>query len=319
MPSIFLTGATGCVGHYLVDEFSPEYHLYLLVRNPARLKFDPATRPNITIVQGDLDHIADQAGLLSQMDYCIHAATAWGAEGTYRINTQRTHELFNLLNPNRVKRIIYFSTAGILGKGNRPLPEAEKYGTEYIRSKYHSYITLPECRLYDRIVTVFPTLVFGGDDTHPVSFLSSGLPFLRRYAWLIGRLNVETRFHFIHAEDIARIVHYLLEAPRVEKDYVLGNDPVSLGEFTRRAAAYFGHRVRWQITVSPKTLLRLGRFFGAEIPRWDQFCVEYNHFVYDTVNCHTFGLPTTHSTVEEIVADWAIIQRQEGREGTLKL
>ncbi|MDI3281512.1 MAG: NAD(P)-dependent oxidoreductase, partial [Bacillota bacterium] len=179
----------------------------------------------------------------------------------------------------------------------------------YIRTKYRAYVSLPACRLYDRIVVVFPTLVFGGDEAHPVSSLSSGLPDLRRFSWLLGHLNVEARFHFIHAEDIARIVRHLLEKPEVEKNYVLGNEPVSLGEFTKRAAKYFGHRIRWQITLSPRLLLRLGVLLGAKVSSWDYFCVRYQNFVYQSVSCPSFGLPTTHGTVEEIVADWEVIQR----------
>jgi nucleoside-diphosphate-sugar epimerase len=311
MRSVFITGASGCVGHYVTDEFAKgDYQVYLLVRNPAKLRFDPATRPGVTVVQGDLSDIAAQAELLAQMDYCVHVAAAWGGPTAWDVNVRRTHELFRLLNPDRVRRVIYFSTASILGQGNQVLPEVDKYGTDYIRSKYRAYVELPEEPLYDRIVTVFPTLVFGGDRNHPTSHLSSGLHYLRDYAWLLGRLDVEARFHFIHARDIARLVRHLVESERVEKDNVLGNDPTSFGELAKRAATYFGHRVGWQLHLSPAAMFRFGRLVGAQMGEWDRFCIEYGDFRYRTLNCPGVGLESDLFTLEQILADWERVQRE---------
>jgi len=39
--SIFITGASGCVGHYVVDQLKKKYQLFLLVRNPEKLKYNP--------------------------------------------------------------------------------------------------------------------------------------------------------------------------------------------------------------------------------------------------------------------------------------
>lgn len=304
MPSVFITGASGCVGHYLVDVLSPDYELFLLVRNPAKLRFDPAKFKNITIINGDLDSISTQADLLSKMDYCIHAATAWGGAAAERLNVERVHELFGLLNPSKIRRVIYFSTASILGKGNRLIPEAEQYGTNYIKSKYRCYTNLPKVPIYDRIVTVFPTLIFGGDADHPISYLSTGLPYLKRFARLLGHINLNINFHFIHARDIAEVVRFILEAPDVEKNYVLGNPAVSFGSLTKSIAGYYGHKVRWQLPLSLKLILGIGKITGAKISKYDQICLEKYGFQYRTVNCATFNIASQFSTIEEILTDW---------------
>jgi nucleoside-diphosphate-sugar epimerase len=307
MLSIFITGASGCVGSYLVDELAADYHLYLLVRNPAKLRFDPAQCKNITIIPGDMDSIADHAELLSQMDYCIHAATAWGAAGTERINVERVHQLFNFLNPDRLRRVIYFSTASILGPDNQVLPEAGIYGTDYIKSKYRCYTSLADCWCQERIITVFPTLIFGGDAQHPFSNLSLSLPQLRRFSWLLGRFGMDLPFHMIHARDIAKIIRLLLELPKAESNYVLGNPPLTFGEFTRRTAWFFGHRVRWQIKISLKFVYQLAVIFGVKMSDWDRFSVQHPNFCFRTVNCAWFGLPGNYGTLEEILADWKLV------------
>ena len=304
MDSIFITGASGCVGHYLVDQLSPDYHLYLLVRNPDRLKFNPSERKNITIIQGDLEYISEQTELLRKMDYCIHVATVWGGEQTERINVQRSHELFNLLNPEKVKRVIYFSTASIIDRNLRALKEAEEFGTKYIRTKYRCYNKLPESRIAERIVTVFPTLVFGGNEKHPYSHLTKALPIVKKYSWLLGRISIEARFHFIHAHDIAAIVRYLIEVPEVEANYVLGNEAITLGEFTRKVAKYFGYKIGWQLRLKPQTIYRLAKLFRAEISEWDKFCLKHCDFSYPVTNCHSLGIKTEYGSIEEILSKW---------------
>lgn len=301
--SIFITGASGCVGHYVVDQLKQNYQLYLLVRNPAKLRYNPDRYGNITVIQEDLDNISSQSELLSNMDYCIHIATAWGGENTERINVHRTHEMISLLNTDRIKRVIYFSTASILGRDMQVLKEAEKYGTEYIRTKSICYQQLPKTKISDKIVTVFPTLVFGGDEKHPYSHLTRGVPKLKKYSWLIGRINIDVGFHFIHAQDIAKIVKHLLELQDPEEKYVMGNQQISFGEFSKRAAQFFGHNINWQLTIKPEYLFKILQFFRVDVSEWDRFCMEYKHFVYPVINCHSIGLPSNYSTVEEIIAN----------------
>lgn len=303
MESVFITGASGCVGHYVVEQLEDNYQLYLLVRNPDNLLFDPLDKENIEIIHEDLDNISSQADILSKVDYCIHIATAWGGDHTKRINVERTHEMFNLLDENKIKRVIYFSTASILGRDTKVLPEAERYGTDYIRTKSLCYQKLPETDLYEKIVTVFPTLVFGGDDRHPRSHLTRGLPAFKKFAWLIGRIKIDMGFHFIHAEDIAKIVKHLMKKENPDKKYVMGNNAITFGDFTRKAARYFGYNIGWQIKISPSFIFKLLKLIRAEVSEWDRFCVEYKNFVYPVVNCPSLGIPSNYSKVEEVISD----------------
>ncbi len=307
MESVFITGASGCVGHYVVENLAGDYRLYLLVRNPDKLLFNHRDYDNIEIIHDDLDNISQYKEILGKVDYCIHVATAWGGEGTERINVHRVHQLFDLLSNKHLKRIIYFSTASILGRNMELLPEAETCGTDYIKTKSKCFRNLPNCKNYDKIVTVFPTLVFGGDQKHPFSYLTQSLPNLKRYSWLLGRINLNIGFHFIHAEDISKIVRYLMETKEVEKKYVMGNDAITFGEFTKRTAHYFGYKIGWQIKLAPETVYRIGKAFRVDMSDWDRFCVEYKDFTYPAINCPSLGLPSRYSTVEEVLSDWKLV------------
>jgi len=170
---IFVTGASGCIGHYISETLIQEtdYELYLLVRNPSKLQVDTQVRPGVTVLQGDMQNISQFADLLSTIDIAILTATAWGGEQTFDINVSKTIELLNLLDPDRCQQVIYFSTASVLDSQNQPLKEAGEIGTDYIRSKYECLHKISELGIASKITTVFPTLVLGGDSKKPYSHI----------------------------------------------------------------------------------------------------------------------------------------------------
>ncbi len=194
---ILVTGASGCVGHYLSEALIQEtdYELYLLVRNPSKLQIDTQARPGITVLQGDMQQIGQFAELLSTIDTAVLTATAWGGEETFNINVNKTLELLKLLDPDRNKtlellklldpdrceQVIYFSTASVLDRHNQPIKEAGEIGTDYISSKYQCLHELPKLAIAPKITTVFPTLVLGGDANKPYSAVTSGIPEYMNY------------------------------------------------------------------------------------------------------------------------------------------
>lgn len=172
MKRIFITGASGCIGHYMTEALinNTDCELYLLVRNPDKLQFDYRSRRGIHILVGDLSRIEEYADLLEDINIAILAATAWGGKDeTYDINVVKTLALIDLLDPKVCQRIIYFSTASILDRNNQLLLPASQFGHDYIQTKYECFTRLGELAIADRIVAVFPTLVFGGEDNKPYS------------------------------------------------------------------------------------------------------------------------------------------------------
>src|SRR3989338_5619753 len=112
---IFVAGISGCVGHYLFDVLceNPNYELYLLVRDPQKIKFKAQLFSNVKIIQADLKDISAHENLIKQMDQVIHIAANWGG---HEENLDHSVELFNLLDPTQCQKVIYLSTASILGQ-----------------------------------------------------------------------------------------------------------------------------------------------------------------------------------------------------------
>lgn len=298
---VFITGISGCVGHYLFDALAddPNYHLHLLVRDIGRLRFD-YMRPNVSIVGGDFLDIERHAGLLAEMDHLIHVAAAWGEPVSYEVNYRLALRMFELADPARVKRIVNFSTASILDSENRPLEAADLHGTDYIRSKYLCRKHLDEHPLRDRILTVYPTLIFGGSERHPTSHLSSGLADLERWIRLLRYLTLDGTLHFIHARDIARIVAHALGNEVPENHLVLGNPAMRLDEVIDALCRAFGVARSARLDLTP-ALGVLSRLFAGRMNSWDRFSVQYRHFRYRTVNAATFGLPDDLGSLEAVV------------------
>ncbi|MEG4500374.1 NAD(P)-dependent oxidoreductase [Microcoleus sp. F10-C6] len=305
---IFITGASGCIGHYMAETLIQEtnHELYLLVRNPEKLKFDWKARPGIHILQGDMRDIEQFAELLQTINVAIVAATAWGGtQEVFDVNVTKTLRLIQLLSPQTCQQVIYFSTASILGRDNNLLKEAGELGTDYISSKYNCMVHLSALTNVPPITALYPTLVLGGDAEKPVSHLSSGLPLVAKWIGLIRWFKADGSFHFIHGADIAKVVNYLVEHPPASEEprhFVLGNSAITANEVVEQACQYLNKNIFFRITLSPWLADFFIWLFRIQVAAWDRFCISYRHFTYQNlVNPESIGMPSYCGTVADML------------------
>lgn len=313
---IFLTGASGCIGHYIAETLiqNTDHELFLLVRDPSKLKFDPEARPGVTVLKADLRDIEQFRDILQTTEVAILAATAWGGSGAvFDVNVIKTIRLMNLLNPAVCEQVLYFSTASILNRNNELLPEAGQMGTEYIRSKYDCFRQLPRLAIAPKITTLYPTLVLGGDANHPYSHLSSGLAGVVKWINLIRFFKVDAGFHFIHAKDIAEVVRHLAENPPIaeipgrlnEKSLrkkVLGVPAITVNQAVEEICAYLNKRIYFRLPLTMGLANFFIALFRVQMAPWDRFCLSYRHFTHqDPVTPSTYGLPTYCATFADVL------------------
>ncbi len=305
---IFVTGASGCVGHYLVEALIQEtdHDLFLLVRNPDKLKVDCSARPGVTILQGDMQQIEEFSDLLKTIDCAILAATAWGGpQEVFDINVVKTIRLLNLLDPDVCQQVIYFSTASILDRNNQPLREAGEIGTDYVRSKYVCHRQIAKLAIAPRVTTLFPTLLLGGDAQKPWSHISSGIA--KEYKWinLLRFLSIDGTFHYIHSRDVAQVVRYLVDNPLSEdepRELVLGNSPITADQAIEDACAYLNKRIYFRIPLTQRLLDFIFGLLRIKIEAWDRFAMKYRHFVHkNPVTPSTYGLLTYCSSFADVL------------------
>lgn len=293
MKKIFITGASGCVGSYVLDVLSKheDFELYLLLRTPGKIKLSDRQH----LVHGDLQNIEQHKELLRDMDYVVHIAAGWGNIET---NFDHTLKLFKLLNLNKCQKIIYFSTASILGSDNLPHAGIEKMDASYVNGKYLLYKNLPKLAIHDKVVTLFPTWVIGGDKNHPHSHAAQGILGAKKWLWLLKWLSLDVSFHFIHAQDMALIVEYLLEHDTKQNKYILGNDLVTADQLVDQICAFFGHRTFFKFKIPVELILKL---FDKRLADWDRYCLQKRHFNYNCTGLNNFGLSSKLATIPDIL------------------
>ncbi|MBD3882233.1 NAD(P)-dependent oxidoreductase [Phormidium tenue FACHB-886] len=308
MSRIFITGASGCIGHYIADLLihQTEHDLFFLVRDPAKLRFSVNARPGVTVIQGDMRDIERQGRLLKTVDAAILLAAAWGgAEETFDTNVTKTIRLLNLLDPALCQQVIYFSTASILDRHHQPLKEAGTIGTDYIQSKYECHQQLAKLAIAPQITTLFPTLVFGGDDQKPYSHISAGIKDVTKWMKLIRFFRAEGSFHFLHAQDIAQVVVYLIDHP-IQPDepheLVLGNPALTANQAVAEVCTYLNERIYFQISLSMQLADVFIKLFRIQMAEWDRFCLDYRHFTYEhPISPESFGMTNYCSTISDLL------------------
>ncbi len=295
-----MTGGAGCVGHYVVESLlsDPGNRLHVLLRDPSKLRAD--LRERVTVHVGDLARPSDFLHLMPQMDAAVLAAASWGGEEARQVNVLTTWSILDALDPDRCRRVIYFSTASLLGNDGQLLEAAAEHGTGYIRQKHEALVGIPDTRMADRVVTVFPTVILGGDDRHPFSHSARGLRQSLRYLWLLRFFTLDGRFHVIHAHDIARAVAHLLDAPLPQGPVVLGYQPLDAGEAIGQLAATQGLDAVPQIDLTPLAML-LPHIIGHKFTTWDRYCLQHRDFTYPVFDIAAALGPSGYETLAGIV------------------
>jgi len=303
---ILITGASGCVGQYitswLIENSNSE--LFLWVRDPKKITAINLENPRIKVLVGDLREPNKFKKELSEVNRVIHTATAWGdPKRAKEVNIVAVKNLFNLLNPSNIKQIIYFSTASVLDRNLNLLREAFTYGTEYIQTKAQCLTELEAHELSGKIIAVFPTLVFGGrldgSSKFPTSYLTEGLRDAFNWIWLARWIKLFSRFHFIHAADIAFICGHLATSnfepakPFLKskiKKLVLGQPHTSIDRAIQTILKWKGMRKVPQIPLWTWFIELLIILLPIQITNWDRFSLRQRHFVHEPVTSpETFG------------------------------
>ena len=324
---ILITGASGCVGQHIAEQLLRETDAQLLLwlRDPAKLTAVPANHPRITLLVGDLRDPAPHRAAIASATRIIHTATAWGdPERAQQVNVMAVKQMLAAADPGVLEQVVYFSTASILNRDLELLPEAMAYGTEYIQTKAQCLQQLEQHPLAERIVAVFPTLVFGGrvdrSGPFPTSYLTEGLKEGARWLWLAKWLRADASFHFIHAADIARVCVHLATIPHqanaepgqgAVRRLVLGQPAVTVNGTVQRLCRW---RRSWRppvgVDLQGWLIEGLIKLLRIEVNAWDRFSIRQRHFVHEPISPpERFGLVSHAPTLEAVFEDAGLPHR----------
>ena len=283
-----------------------------MVRDRHKLPLSVQTNKRVKLLICDIRESNKYKKEFSQVNFLIHTATAWGdPQRAYEVNIKAFEELLEMLDFKKLEKIIYFSTASILDKDTELMRESIIYGTEYIKTKYKCYERLRKSIFAEKTFAVFPTLVFGGTlgkkSKYPVSYLTSGLKEIGKWLWLARFLKLDSKFHFIHANDIAQICGFLIKNHREEqyrgfKKFVLGQRFITIDDAIKILLKKNRMKRYFAIPLTRKIMKILLRILPIEMTPWDIFSIkkyDFNHF--PITNPETFQLKSHAKSLNDIL------------------
>ena len=245
---VFLTGATGFVGHHVAKALAAEgADLRLLTRKSSNL----ANLDGISgeIVVGDLSDPASLCSALQGFDAVVHVAADYrlwipDPAAMYSSNVGGTRELLRMAREAKVKRFVYtssvatmhFRTDGIVINEDTPVSLADMVG-HYKRSKFLAeQEAIAAAKNGQEVIILNPTTPIGSNDRKPtptgrifVDFLNSKFP-----------AYVDTGLNLVDVSEVARAHVLALTKGTPGRRYILGGENLTLKQILDKMAAITG-------------------------------------------------------------------------------
>jgi dihydroflavonol-4-reductase len=249
---IFLTGATGFVGHHVAKALTAEgATLRLLRRKTSNLRNIEGINLGTggDIVVGDLLEPGSLKCGLAGCDAVVHVAADYrlwipDPQTMYRANVDGTRELLRMAREAGVKRFVYtssvatmhFRTDGIVINEDTPVSPADMVG-HYKRSKFMAeQEAVKAAHEGQQVVILNPTTPIGPNDTKPtptgrifVDFLKGKFP-----------AYVDTGLNLVDVTEVARAHVLALTKGAPGRRYILGGENLTLKQILDKMSAITG-------------------------------------------------------------------------------
>ena len=245
---IFLTGATGFVGHHVAKALAAEgADLRLLTRKSSNLANLEGI--NGETVVGDLSDPASLKSSLAGVDAVVHVAADYrlwilDPAAMYRANVDGTRELLRLAREAGVKRFVYtssvatmhFRTDGIVINEDTPVSIKDMVG-HYKRSKFLAeQQAIKAAQSGQQVIILNPTSPIGSNDRKPTPTGQIFLDFLN------GKFPayMDTGLNLVDVSEIARAHVLALTKGTPGRRYILGGENLTLKQILDKMSAITG-------------------------------------------------------------------------------
>ena len=245
---VFLTGATGFVGHHVARALAAEgAALRLLVRrssNLANLEGIPGEP-----LFGDLTDPESLRTAIAGCDAVVHVAADYrlwipDPAAMYRANVDGTRALLRLAREAGVPRFVYtssvatmhFRTDGIVIDEDTPVSLADMVG-HYKRSKFMAeQEAVAAAQAGQQVIILNPTTPVGPNDRKPTPTGRIFVDFLNRKF----PAYVDTGLNLVDVSEVARAHALVLTKGQSGRRYILGGENLTLKQILDKMSAITG-------------------------------------------------------------------------------
>lgn len=268
---IFVTGATGFVGHHLVEKILQEQKdiVYCFVRDEKKFSF--GDNPRIKILQGDSESIEQYTAIIQSCEIIFHigARADFGDGAAYqRDNIEFTNALIRIASGSKkINRFVFTSTIGAVDRMKSdscesPLTESSipNPSSDYGKSKLICEQSLRESKL--PYVILRPVLVYGPGmrrNSHLRVFIDAVAK-----GKMFSKINFPGKLSFVHVHDLVSSLLLVSRHPKALRQtyFVSDDEPISLGNVFQTIGEVLGiHAGRLNIAFSVPQLLRIVRAY----------------------------------------------------------
>jgi dihydroflavonol-4-reductase len=245
---IFLTGATGFVGHHVAKALAADgADLRMLVRKTSNLKNLEGIRGEMH--QGDLSEPESIRPALAGCDAVVHVAADYrlwirDPKAMYKANVDGTRELLRMAREADVARFVYtssvatmhFRTDGLVVNEDTPVSLKDMVG-HYKRSKFLAeQEAIKAAKSGQQVIILNPTSPIGTNDQKPtptgrifVDFLNGKFP-----------AYMDTGLNLVDVAEVARTHVAALTVGTPGKRYILGGENLTLKQILDKMSAITG-------------------------------------------------------------------------------
>lgn len=245
---IFVTGATGFVGHHVARALAAEgAQLRLLVRKSSNLGNLEGIAGETVV--GDLQEPEGLKSALGACDALVHVAADYrlwipDPQQMYNVNVEGTRELLRLAREAGIKRVVYtssvatmhFRTDGIVVNEDTPVSFKDMVG-HYKRSKFLAELeAISAAQSGQHVMILNPTSPIGSNDSKPTPTGRVVLDFLNRKF----PAYMDTGLNLVDVSEVARAHVLALTKGEPGRRYILGGENLTLKQILDKMSAITG-------------------------------------------------------------------------------
>lgn len=246
---IFITGGTGFIGGYLVQQLAAtEHELVCLAR--ASSDVEPLERAGATVVRGDLTEPNSYAEGIAGCEWVVSLANLfdfWVPDRRrYReVNVEGTRALLEAALEAGASKVVHVSTGAVYGDASWPITESSEPGphcaSDYARSKREGDRVAWE--LFDSrglpLVMIYPGAVVGPGDPKAAGRYLDRL----RSGRMPAQVATGHTFAWVDVRDVAEAIVRALETPgNIGERYLVVAENLTFGDLNRMVCEISGTR-----------------------------------------------------------------------------